>query len=186
MTKEEWQIMRDRDARYDGRLLCGLISQKVVCVPSCTLRARDVKNVIIFHSLDEALQMGYKPCGHCRPDRPDWKGTKHELVQAAQQYIEAHSAEKFSLATLSGALYINGSYLLRVFKEHTGHTLLLYHNYIRCENAKKLLRKSEVTISQAGEQAGFVSSSHFSHVYRKMTGITPTAYRNLHYRRLED
>ena len=99
------------------------------------------------------------------------------LTRAAKQYIEAHSAEKFSLQALSEALYVNGSYLLRVFKAQTGQTLLAYHNYVRCENAKALLRRDDVSISQAGEQAGFVSSSHFSHIFKKLTGMTPTEYR---------
>ncbi|MBQ9263437.1 MAG: methylphosphotriester-DNA--protein-cysteine methyltransferase family protein [Clostridia bacterium] len=186
MTKEEWQIIRDRNARYDGKLFCGLINQKIVCAPSCPLRAREARNVAIFRSLEEALSQGYKPCGHCRPDRPNWKGAKHELVQAAKQYIEEHSAEKFSLATLSASLYINGSYLLRTFRENTGCTLLWYHNFVRCEKAKALLAQGEVSISQAGEQAGFTSSSHFSHVFRKMTGMTPSEYRSDYFRQLEN
>ena len=99
------------------------------------------------------------------------------LTQAAKEYIEAHSAEKFSLQAIAGALYVNGSYLLRVFKAHTGHTLLWYHNYTRCEKAKALLASEEGNISQAGEEAGFASSSHFSHVFRKLTGMSPSEYR---------
>lgn len=106
------------------------------------------------------------------------KGSTGEaLALAAKRYIEAHSAEKFSLQALSEALFVNGSYLLRVFKAQTGQTLLAYHNYVRCENAKALLRQSDVSISRAGEQAGFVSSSHFSHIFKKFTGMTPTEYR---------
>lgn len=102
------------------------------------------------------------------------------LAEAARAYIEAHSAEKFSLQAMSDALFVNGSYLLRVFKAHTGHTLLWYHNHVRCENAKTLLKDADKSISQAGEEAGFVSSAHFSHVFKKMTGQTPTEYRYAH------
>ena len=102
------------------------------------------------------------------------------LAESAKAYIEAHSAEKFSLQALSDALFVNGSYLLRVFKAHTGHTLLWYHNYVRCERAKVMLMDADHSISQAGEDAGFVSSAHFSHVFKKMTGCTPTEYRIAH------
>ena len=102
------------------------------------------------------------------------------LCKAAQAYMEAHSAEKFSLRTLSGALFVNGNYLLRTFKAHTGQTLLGYHNQVRCERAKALLMDSDRSISEAGEEAGFVSSAHFSHVFRKMVGCTPTEYRVAH------
>ena len=99
------------------------------------------------------------------------------LTEAAKAYIEAHSADKFALQALADALFVNGSYLLRVFKANTGHTLLWYHNYVRCEKAKALLTQSDSSISAVGEEAGFVSSAHFSHVFRKMTGMTPTDYR---------
>ena len=102
------------------------------------------------------------------------------LAESAQAYIEAHSAEKFSLQAVADALFVNGSYLLRVFKAHTGHTLLWYHNHVRCERAKVLLLDGGKSISQAGEEAGFVSSAHFSHVFKKMTGLTPTEYRITH------
>lgn len=101
-----------------------------------------------------------------------------ELTQAAKEYIHAHSAEKFSLQNIAGALYVNGSYLLRTFKASTAHTLLWYHNYIRCEKARDMLTEQKKSISEVGEEAEFVSSSHFSHVFKKMTGMTPTEYRN--------
>lgn len=99
------------------------------------------------------------------------------LTRAAKEYVEAHSADKFALQAVADALFVNGSYLLRVFKANTGHTLLWYHNHIRCERAKELLCLRDRSISQVGEQVGFVSSAHFSHVFRKMTGLTPTEYR---------
>ena len=99
------------------------------------------------------------------------------LVQAAKEYIEAHSLEKFSLQRLSEALYINGSYLLRQFKAHTGQTLLEYHNAVRCDKARELLQNMEMSVSEIGAAVGFVSSAHFSHVFKKITGCTPTAYR---------
>lgn len=100
------------------------------------------------------------------------------LVRAAKDYIEAHSAEKFSLKALSEALFINGSYLLRLFKSRTGQTLLGYHNCVRCAKAQALLRDVDMSISEVGEAVGFVSSAHFSHVFRKTTGMTPSEFRS--------
>ncbi len=108
------------------------------------------------------------------------KNGPEQLVQAAKEYIILHSRDKFSLQAVAEALFVNGSYLLRLFKARTGCTLLAYHNQVRCETAKRLLLHSALSISEVGEDAGFVSSSHFAHVFKKTVGVTPTAYRAAH------
>ena len=102
------------------------------------------------------------------------------LTQAASEYIEAHCREKFSLQSLADSLFVNKSYLLRVFRKHTGYTPLAYHNHLRCKRAKELLVSTGEEISEIGEMVGFVSSAHFSHVFRKTEGCTPTEYRLNH------
>ena len=110
----------------------------------------------------------------------------NRLVSAAENYLIMHSGDKFSLREIADDLHVNGSYLLRVYKTHTGHTLLWYHTFIRCEKAKSMLAESDLNISEIGEMVGFVSSAHFSHVFRKMTGLTPSAYRLEHPRETEN
>ncbi len=112
---------------------------------------------------------------------PEGKKTGGEmLAQSVRAYIESHYRQRFSLQAMAGALYVNGSYLLRVFKKHTGFTPLAYHNHVRCEHAKKLLSGTAGSVSEIGEAVGFVSSAHFSHVFKKSEGITPTEYRTAH------
>ena len=109
-------------------------------------------------------------------DEPE---TENSLVPAAETYMKAHTADKFSLPEIAGALHVNGCYLARVYKACTGHTLLWYHHYIRCEKAKELLANRDLHISQVGELVGFVSSAHFSHIFKKMTGVSPRDYRSV-------
>ena len=100
-----------------------------------------------------------------------------DLSRAAQDYIEAHSAERFSLREMASALFVNDSYLLRTFRQQTGMTPLAYHHHIRCARAKELLARTDRSISEIGEAVGFVSSSHFAHIFRKTEGCTPSEYR---------
>ena len=108
---------------------------------------------------------------------PEKADSGKSLAKAAQDYLEAHSASRFSLQEMAGALFVNGSYLLRTFKRSTGMTPLNYHHQIRCSKAKELLVQTDHAVSEIGEMVGFVSSSHFSHVFRKMEGCTPSEYR---------
>ena len=105
------------------------------------------------------------------------QGSGKDLTKAAQNYMETHSAERFSLQEMAGALFVNGSYLLRTFKRNTGMTPLSYHHRIRCSRAKELLVQTDQTISEVGEAVGFATSSHFSHIFRKTEGCTPSEYR---------
>ena len=102
------------------------------------------------------------------------------LTKAAIAYLEMHSTEKFSLQEIAASLYVNGCYLLRTFRQQTGVTLLHCHHSIRCEKAKELLTGTDQSISGIGETVGYISSSHFSHIFRKMVGCTPTEYRKAH------
>ena len=87
------------------------------------------------------------------------------LAQAALSYIETHYQEKFSLE----------------FKKYTGFTPLAYHNHVRCEKAKEQLINTDECVSDIGEAVGFVSPAHFSHVFKKAEGCTPSEYRSSHH-----
>ena len=116
----------------------------------------------------------------CRLRPGSKKAGSEALTNAAIAYMKQHCTDKFSLQEMADALFVNGSYLLRTFKQHTGHTPLAYHHMIRCEYAKELLVSTDQSISEVGEAAGFVSSSHFSHIFKKTEGCTPTEYRIKH------
>ena len=106
---------------------------------------------------------------------------KEKLTNKAKTYLESHYTEKFSLDHLAGELYINKNYLSRVFKETTGHTLLWYHNHLRCQAAKKLLKRRDFPIAIIAYKTGFASASHFSRIFKTYEGCSPSVYRrNLH------
>ncbi len=141
------------------------------------------RNVIIFDTLEDGLSRGFTPCLKCHPERSDWKGSKKELAKAAKKLIYEHYQEKFSLEKLAGELYVNESYLARVFKEATGKTPLAYHNYIRCSIARVLLTHNEFPISYISDRVGYVSPSHFTRKFQSQFGCTPMQYRKRYYER---
>ena len=102
---------------------------------------------------------------------------KHLALQAAS-YIREHSEQKFSLSEIAGALFVNSNYLARVFKHETGCTLLWYHNAIRCENAKKMLIETKLSVAEIGFSVGYISPAHFSHQFKKMAGVSPSDWRS--------
>ncbi len=177
MTEEQWKAIRDNDKSYDGLFFYGLKTTKTVCRPSCGARSFHPQNVVIFHTLKDAIDQGFRPCCRCRPDQMNWEGAKAELADSARKFIQSHYAQRFSLETIAKELHFNGSYLLRVFKEMTGNTLLYYHNYTRCQIAKELLTKPELSVALIGREVGYISASHFTRVFKGIFGCTPSEYR---------
>ena len=185
VTKEQWDAIKNCDKRFDGRFYYGLKSTRRVCRPSCPKRSYDPKKIIIFDTLDDALSKGFQPCSRCRPDLPDWSGAKSELSSAAEKRIRARYMEKFSLSSLADELHVDKYYLLRTFKSVTGRTPLEFHNFVRCEAARELLTRPELSVSFIASEVGYASASHFSQVFRKMVGCTPSEYRDRYLRSLD-
>lgn len=185
MTKEQWTAIKNRDPAFDGCFCYALKGRKTVCRPSCGARSCSPGDVIVFDSLEDALAGGYRPCSRCRPDLPGWGGARKALAEAAEDYIRRHYTEKFSLEALANALHMDRSYVLRSFKAVTGGTLLEFHNRTRCEKAKELLQRPELSISYIASAVGYVSASHFSQVFRRYEGSTPLQYRAAYLRSLD-
>lgn len=185
MTEEQWLAIKNKDRNYDGVFFYGLKTTKILCRPSCPSRPCRAKNVIIFQSLEDGLEKGFRPCLRCRPDELEWNGAREDLVKKAKAYVEKNYRKKFSLEDIAGALFVNKSYLLRSFKSLTGITLLQYHNCVRCLAAKELLARPELTISYISNAVGYSTASHFSKVFKKTVGCTPFEYRNSYFTALE-
>ena len=177
MTQEQLNAILSKDRAYDGKFFCGAKTTRTVCLPSCAAKNCKIKNIVIFDTLEEALQAGFHPCLRCRPDHLEWQGSRKELVSRAKALMESSYKEKFSLEELAGKLFINASYLSRTFKQETGQTLLWYYNRIRCEKAAGLLARKDLSISFISSETGFCSSSHFTKIFKEYYNCTPTDYR---------
>ena len=186
MTREQWLAIQRKDASWDGKLYYAIKPGKTVCRPSCTARSCEPEDVVVFDNLEEALRRGYRPCPRCRPDRPDWRGSKQKLTECARTYLETHYQEKFSLDGLASALFVNKVYLSKVFKQQEGVTLLSYHHRFRCERACTLLRDTDWSVEAIGCYVGYATASHFARVFRSFCGCSPSAYRKGYLRSLKE
>ena len=71
------------------------------------------------------------------------------------------------------------SYLCRIFKKHLNKTPTEFINDIRIANAKLALEYTNRSILQICEEVGFDNTSHFYHLFKKDTGLSPKAFREL-------
>ena len=66
---------------------------------------------------------------------------------------------------------------MNLFKEVTGQSFVTYLNGYRVVKAQALLASTHKPISEVSLEAGFCNQSYFGMVFRRLTGVTPLAYR---------
>ncbi len=99
------------------------------------------------------------------------------VVRHAMAFIHEHYAESLSRAELAQQVGLNERYLTRCFRQELGLTPLDYLNRYRVQQAKRLLKQSDRTITEVAAAVGFEDSSYFGRVFRQEVGISPRAYQ---------
>lgn len=98
-------------------------------------------------------------------------------VSSIAAYIRANHADDLSLTSLAERFCMSRCYLARLFKKHSGFTVVQYINLVRVSEAARLLAPS-VRVSDVAMQVGFSNLSHFGKVFRKCMGTSPRRYRS--------
>jgi len=96
-------------------------------------------------------------------------------------FLESRCDGKLTAGEIAEAMGMNYNYLSELFKQQTGSSILDHHLRLRIDRAAEQLRTGRLNISEVGERCGFSDVYHFSRMFKKMTGYTPTDYRNSHY-----
>jgi len=90
-----------------------------------------------------------------------------------QEYTKRFSSDE--LAEMAG---LSRSRFRVLFKEMTGCAVTQYQNQIRINKARELLLSGEFSVTDAAEAVGFDEVYYFSRLFRKVTGFSPTHFRN--------
>ena len=103
-----------------------------------------------------------------------------KLTVDVANYIQHHMSEPISAEQLAEHLFLSRPYLSRKFKEETGESLTDFILKEKTEEAKRLLRYSDKSLTAISTYLGFSSASHFSRVFKAYVGSTPSEYREKH------
>jgi len=92
-------------------------------------------------------------------------------------FIEAHLGEDIGLAALAAEVGLSGDHFGKAFKASFGTPPCRYIMTRRIQKAKEMLLADHVSITGIALALGFSSHSHFTDVFRKLTGTTPSMFR---------
>ena len=103
---------------------------------------------------------------------------QHVLLKQAIDYIDKNFSDpSISLDKVAKNVNISPSYLSAVFSQEVGQTLTEYITSRRINEAKNMLRNTDMRLSEIAFAVGYKDPHYFSFVFRKVSGCTPSDYR---------
>ncbi len=97
-----------------------------------------------------------------------------ELIHLSEEQIKINLSDY-----LSQKLNHNYTYLSNLFTEIKGSTIEQFYLANKIEKVKELLVYDELTLTEIAWKLHYSSVSHLSNQFKKMTGLTPSVYKNL-------
>jgi AraC-like DNA-binding protein len=100
-------------------------------------------------------------------------GLAPALTRRICDFIDAHLSEKVSLDDLSAMAGLSHHHFARAFQQSVG---IPPHKYLlrrRLEHVQKMLRDTQLPLSEIAQVAGFSDQSHLARHFRRVTGISP-------------
>ncbi len=97
-------------------------------------------------------------------------------INTAIDYLWENICTEFSLDKLCSAVNLSPYYFIRLFKDYTGKTPYEYYMDIKICRALEYLRTKKYSITEVCFILGFSSHSHFTFVFRKRVGMTPSEF----------
>lgn len=105
------------------------------------------------------------------------KDSRSTMIRRVQGFIE-QNLDTASLQTISASVYLNPSYLSKIYKLETGEGISEYILRVRMEKAAVLLSQSPDKIYEISVMLGYQKPSYFIQLFKKHFGVTPQEYRN--------
>jgi AraC-like DNA-binding protein len=101
-------------------------------------------------------------------------------VMVMCRHINANLRESLTSSDVADVAGLHPNYAMRLFKRLTGMTIQEYVVHGRMAHAQRLLIRSNESVEQIGDKAGFQCASQYYATFKKVTGYTPLQFRKRH------
>lgn len=152
----------------DKKLTLKLNELSTYCsyITGCTIRNDSVKDFCL--SFVEMSDRMYSSVSRINTD----------IIKQTKEYILTHYMNEISISQIADQFNLTANYLSTVFHQKTGEKFIEYLTKTRIEAAKRLLIQNEsASVQDIALLVGYNSARHFSTLFQKQTGMTPSAYR---------
>lgn len=113
-----------------------------------------------------------------KPDHLAGVKNSHVISKAEKYVAENFCDPNISLISVARYVGLSSAHFSTVFSQTLGRSFINYLTAMRIQRAKELLATTNMKLSSIAMEIGYNEPNYFSHVFRKLEGITPKEYRN--------
>ena len=105
-------------------------------------------------------------------------GKYADVILKAKRYIEENYADQnTTLTTVAQAVALSPNHFSTIFSQECKTTFIEYLTNVRLENAKRLMRETDMKGYDIAYECGFSDPHYFSYIFKKNTGLSPREYK---------
>jgi transcriptional regulator GlxA family with amidase domain len=101
-----------------------------------------------------------------------------DAIRSSQEYIERHYPDRLTIEFLADKFNLSRRTFERRFKKATRNTVVEYIQRVKIESSKKQLEIGRKSIHEIMNAVGYADVQTFRDVFKRVTGMSPTDYRN--------
>jgi AraC family transcriptional regulator len=98
-------------------------------------------------------------------------------VRRITEFVEAGIGAELRIADLATLVGVSVGHFHRAFRATTGRTPLMYINEARVRRALSVMAVENISVAALALRVGFLSPSHFTRIFRRFTGLSPSDVR---------
>lgn len=170
---ELWDVVISRNREWDGRVVFGVKTTGIYCMPSCPSKRPARSSVLFFATNNEAQAAGFRPCKRCQPDKASERKKEFARIMVI---LDEPGSEITSPAQWAEEADITLDTLRRMTLKNLGILPRDILNHKKITGFRSAISTGEgLTASQ--NSAGYGSSSRLYEKASDYLGMTPGQYR---------
>lgn len=100
-----------------------------------------------------------------------------DVTRKAKEFINENFSKDIKLEDVSKVVNISPYYFSKLFKEETGENFIDYLTSVRIRHACNQFKNKDVSIKAVSYECGYSDPNYFCRIFKKITGLTPTEYK---------
>lgn len=176
-----YEVVKARDARFDGAFFVGVSTTGVYCRPVCRVRTPGRDRCSYFANAASAEAAGFRPCLRCRPELAPGAAPVDAVQRLANRAVARIDAGALSgdgsVDALAAELGVSARQLHRAVEAAYGVSPLALAQTRRLLLAKQLLTDTSLRVIDVAFASGFSSVRQFNRLFKDSYRLNPLSLR---------